>query len=127
MRAFLDDSRFVFTGPEEWNALGLGTTAVFAERLVYNLKRSGTFDLGGRRFHLRRVAFPENPLPEWFVVDLFEHAGAAAAAPEDLEASLARGLRRGTFDRSRLRNMAARYGTKATRRRIESAIANAAR
>ena len=27
MRAFLDGGAFVFTGPERWNALGLGTTA----------------------------------------------------------------------------------------------------
>ena len=47
MRAFLDGGRFVFTGPERWNALGLGTTALFATPLVYNTRRSGTFELGG--------------------------------------------------------------------------------
>lgn len=125
MRAFLDDSPFVFTGPERWNALGLGATALFAQNLVYNRKRSGTFDLGGRRFLLRRVAFPENPSPEWFVVDLFEHAGQAAVSPEGLEAALVRELRRGAFDRARLRDMAAHYGTKATGRRIEAALADA--
>lgn len=36
MRAFLDGGPFVFTGPERWNALGLGTTAVFTVPLVYN-------------------------------------------------------------------------------------------
>ena len=58
MRAFLDGGPFVFTGPDRWNALGLGTTSLFAAPLVYNTKRSGTFDLGGRRYVLRRVAFP---------------------------------------------------------------------
>ena len=46
-----------FTGSEHWNALGLGTTAVFPAKLVYNTKRSGEFTLGGRRFLLRRVGF----------------------------------------------------------------------
>jgi hypothetical protein len=55
MRAFLDGGPFVFTSPERWNALGLGSTAVFAAPLVYNTKRSGAFELGGRRFVLRRV------------------------------------------------------------------------
>lgn len=41
VRAFLDGAPLVFTGAERWNALGLGTTAVSAERLVYNTKRSG--------------------------------------------------------------------------------------
>jgi hypothetical protein len=61
MRAFLDDTPFVLTGPDKWNALGLGTTALFAEPLVYNTKRSGRFVLGCRAFQLRRVAFPETP------------------------------------------------------------------
>lgn len=74
MHGFLEGSPFVFTGSEHWNALGLGTTAVFAAPLVYNTKRSGTFQFGGRKFVLRRIAFPENPPPEWFVVDLLEHA-----------------------------------------------------
>ena len=127
VRAFLDDSPFVFTGPERWNALGLGTTALSTERLVYNSKRTGTFTLGGRRFRLRRVAFPKTPTPEWFVVDLFEHAEQAGASRGDLVAALARVLRRGKLDRGRLGEMAARYGTKKTLQQVEAALADAAR
>jgi hypothetical protein len=122
MRAFLDGSPFVFTGPDRWNALGLGSTAVFAVPLVYNRKRSGTFELGGRRFVLRRVAFPENPPPEWFVVDLLEHADQAGAARADLATGLARALAAGTFERDRLRQMAARYGTRNTQTLVETAL-----
>jgi hypothetical protein len=127
VRAFLDDSPFVFTGPERWNALGLGTTALSTERLVYNSKRTGPFTLGGRRFRLRRVAFPKTPTPEWFVVDLFEHAEQAAASRGDLAAALARVLRSGKLDRGRLGEMAARYGTKKTLRQVEAALADAVR
>ncbi|MGH9324164.1 MAG: hypothetical protein ACRD3V_30285, partial [Vicinamibacteria bacterium] len=123
--AFLDDSPFVFTGPERWNALGLGTTALSTERLVYNSKRTGRFTLGGRRFRLRRVAFPETPTPEWFVVDLLEHAEQAGASRGDLVAALARVLHRGKLDRGRLREMAARYGTKKTVQQVEAALADA--
>lgn len=125
MRAFLDGTPFVFTGPERWNALGLGTTAVFAAPLVYNTKRSGTFVLGGRRFVLRRVAFPESPTPEWFVIDLIEHADQAGASRPELGAALARALARRAFDRDRLREMARRYGTKATQALVESALSTA--
>jgi hypothetical protein len=120
MRAFLEGTPFVFTGSEHWNALGLGTTAVFAAPLVYNTKRSGTFDFGGRRFVLRRVAFPENPPPEWFVVDLLEHADQAGASRGELSASLAQALARGTFNRERLLEMAKRYATKTTQALISS-------
>ncbi len=120
MRAFLEGAPFVFTGSEHWNALGLGTTAVFAAPLVYNTKRSGTFDFGGRKFVLRRVAFPENPPPEWYVVDLLEHVDQAGASRSELSASLAQALARGTFSRERLVEMAKRYATKATQALVAS-------
>lgn len=122
MRAFLKGSPFVFTGPERWNALGLGATAVFAAPLVYNMKRSGTVDLGGRLFELRRVAFPQAPSPEWFVVDLLENADRAGTSRAELAGALARALTRGSFDRERLRDMAQSYGTKASRDWVYSAL-----
>lgn len=122
VRAFFDGSPFVFTGPERWNALGLGTTAVFAVPLVYNTKRSGTFSFGNRRFFFRRVAFPENPPPEWFVIDLFEHAEQAAAAPDELAAALTRALAAGQFDREKLKEQATRFGSRATQALIAGAL-----
>jgi len=122
MRAFLDGSPFVFTGPDRWNPLCLGTTAVFAMPLVYNTKRSGRFVFGKRAFELRRVAFPDPAPPEWFVVDLFEHAASAATSPEDLEPALTQRLAEGAFDRAALRLMAERYATRANAQRILRAL-----
>lgn len=62
LRAWLGDNRFLITGPPRWNALGLGSTAMFAATLVYNTQRTGEFTLDGRRFLLRRVFFPERQL-----------------------------------------------------------------
>lgn len=122
MRAFLRDGPFVFTGPERWNALGLGSTAMFAAPLVYNTRRSGEFELGGRKFLLRRVAFPANPPPEWFVVDLLENADQAGASRTELVDALSRALTRGAFDRERLRAMARDYATRSNQALVESAI-----
>lgn len=122
MRAFLDGAPHVFTGSERWNALGLGTTGVSASPLVYNTKRSGTFRFGGRRFVLRRVAFPENPPPEWFVIDLLEHAEEAGASRGDLSALLAKAVARGVYSRERLLEMSERYATKATRALVGSSL-----
>lgn len=122
MRAFLDGGPFVFTGPERWNALGLGTTALFAAPLVYNTKRSGTFELAGRSYVLRRVAFPSRPAPEWFVVDVFEKADEAGASRAELAAALSRAVARGAFDRERLVEMAVRYGTRRTQALIRGAL-----
>jgi hypothetical protein len=114
IRVFLDGSPFVFTGPDRWNALGLGSTALYTAPLVYNTKRSGTFILGGRRFILRRVAFPRKPTSEWYIVDLFEHADQAGVSTEALCASLAQALRRKRFDAAQLTKAARAYGSKRT-------------
>ncbi len=122
LRAFLDGGPFVLTGSERWNALGLGSTAAFTAPLVYNTKRSGTFNLGGRRLVLRRVAFPERPSAEWYVVDLLENADRAGVSRADLATALARALALGRFDRDRLQEMARRYGTKKTEALVTSAL-----
>lgn len=123
MRAFLDGAPYVLTGPARWNALGLGSTALFAAPLIYNTKRSGWFSWGGQSFQLRRVAFPERPSPEWFVVDLFENAAMAGVAPDALANSLKQAMQRHAFDRTRLREMAQRYGKRTTYTFIELALA----
>lgn len=122
MRAFLEDTPFRFTGSEQWNALGLGSTAVFPMRLVYNTKRSGEFTLGGRRFLLRRVGFPKQPTPEWFVVDLLEHHDMAGVSLATLGTALGDALAAGRFDADRLRDTAERYGSQSTRELVEQAI-----
>ena len=122
LRAFLDGAPFVFTGPERWNALGLGTTAVFATPLVYNTKRSGHFSFGGRRFLLRRVAFPQVPTPEWYVIDLFENAEQAATAPADLGVALEAALRARRFDRAKLASSANQFGSRRTQALVNGAL-----
>ena len=122
MRVFLADNRFVFTGPSAWNALGLGSTAVFASTLVYNHRRSGTFTFAGQRYMLRRVRFPEPQPREWFVVDLFENVETAGADPDSLETVLALALGHGRFDADILLAMAMEYGTRETVSRVRRAI-----
>jgi len=112
LRAFLGGGPFVRTGPELWNALGLGTTALHADTLVYNTKRSGTFQLGGRTYRLRRVAFPRTPSREWFVVDLLEHAAEAGVSRRDLLDALRAALESGRLSAERLDAMASRYGSR---------------
>jgi hypothetical protein len=122
LRAFLGGEPFLVTGPPQWNALGLGSTAMFAVTLVYNTRRTGEVVLDGRRFLLRRVYFPEHPTPEWFVVDLLQHHDMAGVALSELCEGLVATLRLGRWDRERLREMAETYGTKATLGLVEDAL-----
>jgi hypothetical protein len=122
LRAFFSGSPFVVTGPPRWNALGLGSTAMFAATLVYNARRTGDFTFDGRQFLLRRVRFPESPPPEWFVVDLLQHHEMAGVSLGELEERLVATLREGRWNRDRLRKMAAIYGTKATLALVERSL-----
>jgi hypothetical protein len=122
LRAFLGGERYLVTGPPFWNALGLGSTAMFAVTLVYNTQRSGEFQLGGRRFLLRRVYFPTEPTAEWFIVDLLQHHDMAGVGLSVLRERLVATLRSGRWNRARLRQMAESYGTKATLALVNGAL-----
>jgi hypothetical protein len=122
VRAFLGGSDFVFTGPEHWNALGLGTTMNFATQLVYNTKRSGTFVIGSRRFTFRRVAFPAIPSAEWYVVDLLQNANQAGADAKSLAVAVARAVARGVFSRRQMVLMAEQFGTKGIQSLVRNAV-----
>ncbi len=73
------------------------------------------------------MAFPETAPPaEWFVVDLLEHADQAAASPTEVARLLGYALAKGKFDRDRLREMAMRYGSRATLALVEGALQSGA-
>jgi hypothetical protein len=126
VRGFLEGAPHVFTGPERWNALGLGSTAMFARRLVYNQKRTGSFEFGGKKFVLKRIKFPETAPVEWFVVDLLENAEQAGVDRNDIATRLTRALIEGRFDRTTLAKMAGEYGTKTKTRRFVGRAIHAA-
>lgn len=108
--AYFDGTPWVETGPPKWNSLGLGSTAMFAKTLVYNTKRTGAVKVGKRGFELRRVGFPVDPPPEWFVIDLLRHADSVGLDLADVEPRLAHAVERGRFSRDTLVEMAARFG-----------------
>lgn len=69
--AFLKDDRFLLTSSNAYNALGLGTTQLYNETVVYNRKRHGRFELGGRVFDFRAKSyFPKKLTEEFLFVDL---------------------------------------------------------
>jgi hypothetical protein len=127
LRAFLGGGRFVLTGPAVWNTLGLGTTALHTDTLVYNTKRSGSFQFCGRTYRLRRVAFPRTPSREWFVVDLLEHADEAGGSRRDLVGAVRSALDAGRLDAERLGAMASRYGSRAVQILLEPLLGRVVR
>ena len=120
--AFLEGEPWIRSGPDVWNALGLGSTALHVVQLVYNTKRSGLFELGGRRFHLRRVRFPEAPTPEWYVVDLLTHADAAGVSRAEVVEDLRRWVEAGRYDAAVLVSMAEAFATREVQGWIARAV-----
>lgn len=57
-----------------YNMLGVGTTQLYNERIVYNKKRHGLFKLGNRSFNFVRKAYVPNKLTkEFLLVDLMNN------------------------------------------------------
>ncbi len=71
VEAFLNDDRFLLTTPNAYNALGVGSTQLYNETVVYNHKRHGRFKLGKREYDFRmKPHFPKSLSEEFLLVDL---------------------------------------------------------
>ena len=69
--------------------------------------------------------FPEQPSPEWFVIDLLRHHEMAGVPLSELRKNLVVALREGRWDLDEMREMAETYGTKATLALVDTCIAEA--
>src|SRR5580700_8715711 len=68
VEAFLKDKRFLLASPNAYNSLGVGTTQLYDQTVVYNSKRHGEFQLGGRKFSFRvKPHFPKSLTREFLL------------------------------------------------------------
>ena len=124
VRTFLRSDRFVVTSPNAFNQLGLGTTQLYNKRVVYNQKRHGTFDLGGRTyvFH-RRMNVPKRLTLEFLLVDLVNELDTLA---EDHEAVLSRvKVRAAEMDHKKLSRAVSLFGNYSTQKKFQEMLARA--
>lgn len=71
VRAFLKEDKFLLTSRTAYNSLGVGTTQLYNERVVYNRKRHETVKLGNRTFTFKKKPdFPLKANEEFLLVDL---------------------------------------------------------
>ena len=85
VRAFLKSDDFLLTSPNLYNSLGVGTTQLYNKRVVYNHKRHGLFDLGGKEFDFRlKHKFPKELSEEFLLVDLLNNLDELAEDREDV-------------------------------------------
>ena len=74
VKAFLKEDDFLLTSPNDYNALGVGTTQLYNFQVVYNHKRHGRFKLGGQTFDFRvRPRYPKKVTREFLLVDMLNN------------------------------------------------------
>lgn len=77
--AFLKSEDFLITSPNFYNSLGVGTTQLYNTCVVYNHKRHGQFELGGKIFDFRlKHKFPKELSEEFLLVDLLNNLNQLA-------------------------------------------------
>jgi hypothetical protein len=123
VEAFLKDKRFLLSSPNAYNALGVGTTQLYNETVVYNHKRHGRFELGGRTFDFRmKPYFPKSLTEEFLLVDLVNNLDRLA---EDSHALLGRVRNRAvTMDARALSRAVQDYGGVRARKLFAEALAD---
>lgn len=121
VETFLNDDRYLLVSPNAYNGLGVGTTQLYNEPVVYNLKRHGRFKLGGRFYQFRKKpSVPARLTEEVLLVDLLQNLDRLA---ENRAEVLPRALRRARMmDPGRLAKAARDFGSVRAERLVSQAL-----
>ncbi|WP_207534856.1 DUF6088 family protein [Desertivirga arenae] len=110
IRSFLKDDRFLLTSANSYNSLGVGTTQLYNERIVYNHKRHGEFKFGNRRFSFRmKPHFPSKVTSEFLLVDLLNNLETLAEDSAEVLRNVA--IKVQAMDTRKLKRYVSKYGT----------------
>ncbi len=121
VRTFLKEDDFLLTSPNDYNALGLGTTQLYNHQVVYNHKRHGQFELGGQIFKFyRKPRYPQKATVEFLLVDLVNNLEQLAEDRQAILVNLQAKL--GEFDAKRLRSAIKRFAKVSTRKFFKEAL-----
>lgn len=125
VRSFLREDEFLLTSFNAYNALGVGTTQLYNQSIVYNHKRHGVFNLGGRVFEFRRKPrFPKKLTQEFLLVDLLNNLQELAEDEQEVKTGALRKLQ--DLSATTMRRAARLYGKVSTRKLVEQALLDAA-
>lgn len=118
---FLKTDRFLVTSPNLYNSLGIGTTQLYNNRVVYNNKRHGLVKLGNREYQFHfKLDFPNTLSKEFLMVDLVNNLESLA---EDSKLVLAKAAKKiPTLDQRKLGKSVKRYGHIATKKIFASLL-----
>lgn len=120
IRSFLKDDRFLVNSFNNYNQLGLGLTQLYNSQVVYNYKRHGEFELGGKKFLFKRLPkFPKQLTKEFLLVDMLNNLKNLA---EDETVVVENFLtKKDKFDAKKVFTVAKKYGRPKTKKLLEKA------
>lgn len=123
VKAFLKTTDFVIVSPNMYNALNVGTTQLYNQKVVYNKKRQGDFNFGGRYMSFRkRDNFPKKITPEFLLTDLMQNLDNLAEEKEVVYNKIA--SRISHSDSTKLLSTSKRFGNSTVAKKIETIIKN---
>ena len=119
--SFLMDSDFLIVSLNSYNSMGVGTTQLYNEKLVYNNKRDGRITLNGRKYYfLKNRKFPKKVTEEFLLVDLMNNLELLAEDQSKLqEHILQKAL---SMNIKNLLRMARSYGKSRTKKFFNAAL-----
>ena len=125
VEAFLKDHRFLLTSPNAYNALGVGSTQIYNETIVYNHKRHGSFTLGNRTFNFRmKPHFPSKLSREFLLVDLVDNLDRLAEHKSSMLERVKKQVQ--STDHKALKKAVREYGGSKARKFFEPLLAQGA-
>lgn len=124
VKSFLKDDQFLLTSPNAYNSLGLGTTQLYNTQVVYNYKRHGVYELGGRKFEFRRkYQFPNKVTEEFLLVDLMNNLNSLAEDQEALRARVREKAR--SMEAKKLKQAVKKYANNTSKKYFDSVLTHA--
>lgn len=121
VRSFLKDDRFLLTTLNAYNSLGVGTTQLYNQRIVYNHKRHGEFQLGNKKFSFRvKPHFPKKATAEFLIVDLVNNLASLAEDHKEVLKNLSSKVR--MMDTKKMEQAVVEYGNVKTKKIFESLL-----
>jgi hypothetical protein len=121
VKAFLKDDRFLLMTPNAYNSLGVGTTQLYNETIVYNHKRHGIFKLGARSFRfVLKHHFPSDLCDEFLLVDLVDHINQLAENRERVLKLVK--VKAQSMNQNSLKNSILNYGGERAKKMFKSIV-----
>lgn len=123
VKAFLKDDSFFIRSLNAYNSLGVGTTQLYNEKLVYNRKRDGKVELDGMKFYfIKSREYPKKPSLEFLLVDLVNNLDFLAEDKETLYDKVSKKVL--SMDKTKLMRAVKSYGGARAKKFFASVIDN---